>query len=244
MKESIEATLAGIFSADTGYSRTDTDVISTSPNYGDLRAFAEVLSTSSSEEDLQKYLTENPKFVMGMFGWGDESVLAFLTKPQIGTRYRADFAVLQMGQGGCDINLIELEPSSVQLYTQDGNRAMRHNGAWTQVRDWTAWIEANKSTFVREVMETVRNVPAFPERSENGSFRRRGFEEIEQAWRAFGGFEHPSISCTIVIGRWSNLTTEERRNLIVQNKYDGQLAQTITYDQLARSSFERPLRNW
>jgi hypothetical protein len=238
-----QETLSAIFTADTGYSSEDADVLQTSPNYSEISEFAELLSANPDEETLQQFVSRHPKLLMGLYGWGDDSVLAFLTKPTIGTRFRGDFALLQYGQGGCVIHLVELEPSSERLFTKNGHRAKRHNGAITQCRDWTGWIQANKATFVRDLLETVRMLPEFPDRSSNGSFRRRDYTAIESAWRGFGGFDDPQIQCTIIIGRWSQMTLEERRHLVTQNRHDDKLAKVITYEQLARTAFERPTRN-
>jgi hypothetical protein len=236
--------LAEIFSADTGYGQTDADVLASCPNYSKLAAFAAVLAVDPKEEALQQFIEAHPELLMGLFGWGDDSVLAFLTKPSVGTKFRADFGVLQYGQGGCCVHLVELEPSNEHLFTKSGNRAQRHNSALTQVRDWNAWIQPNKATFVRDLFETIRELPLFPELSLNGSFRRRDYDSIERSWRGFGGFEDPLIDCTIVIGRWSKMTHAERSHLLTQNRHDNKLARVITYEQLARSAFERPFRNW
>ncbi len=244
MQSQHEKILAEIFSSDTGYARDDADVLQTCPNYADLVTYAELLSTDPSEEELQQFIERCPQFLMGLYGWGDDSVLAFVTKPAIGNSFRADFALLQYGQGGCCIHLVELEPSSESLFTKAGHRAKRHNGAFTQCRDWMSWANVYKPTFVRDVLASVRDLPLFPERSHNGSFRRRKYAQIEAAWRGFGGFEDPFIQCTIVIGRWSQMTDKAKRHLIAQNRHDDKLAKVITYEQLARAAYERPFRNF
>jgi hypothetical protein len=48
----------------------------------------------------------------------------------------------------------------------------------------------------------------------------------------------------VVIGRWSQMTERDRRNLIAQNRHDDKLAKVITYEQLARTAYERPFRNY
>jgi hypothetical protein len=238
----ISAVLGEIFCAQTGYSSRDADVLATTPSFSVIRRLAALLAASPAEEALQVFIKTNPALLMGLYGWGDDSILAFLTKSNIGTRYRCDFCVLQYGQGGCSIHLVEIEPSKERLFTRAGARARRHNAAWTQVRMWTEWANANKDSFIRELLETVRQLPEFPKRAPNGSFRRRSYAELETLWRGFGGFDAPTIDGTIVIGRWSRMTTAERRHLLTQNQYDNKLARVITYDQLARSAYERPLR--
>lgn len=235
--------LIEIFETESRIARNAQDIVESSPLFQTLYEFAELLGGNPSEEQLQCFVEDNPRLLMGIFGWGDASILAFLTKPSIGTRFRADFCVLQCGQGGSRVHLIELEPSGEGLFTRSGDRARRHNGAWTQCRDWMAWINANKATFIRDLLETVRELPEYPERSENKSFRRQDFQSLKAAWDAFGGAEDPLIGCKVVIGRWAKMPAEDRRRLIAQNQYDNKLATVITYDQLARSAFERPYKN-
>lgn len=242
MADDPEKVISEIFDADGGYSSLDHDVLITSLSYSKLREFALMLAESPPEERMQKFLKEDPRILMGLYGWGDDSVLAFLTKPPIGNSYRADFGVLQYGQGGCFVHLIEIEPCGERLFTKAGDRAKRHNGALTQVRDWKGWVESNKQTFVKDLMTSVRGLPRYPDRAENGSFRRQDYDLIERSWRGFGGFEYPVIDYTIVIGRWAKLSSKEKKDLILQNQYDDKLAKVITYDQLARMAFERPFR--
>jgi hypothetical protein len=236
--------LSEIFSADTGYARNDSDTLQTTPTYTDLVEFASLIASKPREEELQQFVEQHPKFLMGLYGWGDDSVLAFLTKPAIGNLYKSDFGLLQYGQGGCCVHLVELEPSSEPLYTKAGHRAKRHNSALTQCRDWNSWVNPNKATFVRDLLNAVSKLPLFPDRSLNGSFRRRDYESIDALWRGFGGFEDPAIQCTIIIGRWSQMSSDERRHLITQNRHDDKLAKVITYEQLARTAYERPFRNY
>ena len=244
MRDETEIILGEIFGANTGYTKADEEAVRTSPDYANMKAFARMLAEEPTEEETQRFVTANPHFLMGLYGWGDDSVLAFLTKPSIGQRFRADFAILQYGQGGCFIHLVELEPSTERLFTQKGLKAQRHNMALAQCADWAAWFHPNRFTFVRDILESVRRLPLFPDRSANGSFRCKEYESIESSWRGFSGFDDPIIDCTIVIGRWSQLSDEEKKRLLSQNRHDDKLAKVLTYEQLARSAFERPFRRF
>lgn len=243
-QETGQDVLLSIFNASTGYERFDPDIVETSPSFGDIKSFAECLANAKTEKDLQSFISDNPRILTGNFGAGDDSVLAVLTKPAIGTQYFADYAVITVGQGARPIHLVEIEPANVSLFTKSGDRARRLNGAFTQVRNWTSWISANQSTFIKDIFQKMEMLPDPPGRAVNGSYRRRKFSEIKSAWEMFSGYDGPLFDCTIIIGRWSKLTSEQRKALIAQNLHDSYLARVITFEQLARSSFQRPLRNF
>jgi hypothetical protein len=201
--------------------------------FDDLAALAELLSQTPSEEALQILLTARPQLLFGAFGYGQND-LAFITKPQIGTSYRADFAVLSYDQGGCDVYLIELEPSHTALFTRDDTPARRLQGALGQVRDWDQWIKVNHQTFTRDLIRGAQSLPIYPERSANGSFLLVEPDRLEQTWRSFGGYELGGIKYSIIIGRWSQLSQAHRERLVYLNRHDGALQQIRTYEQLAR----------
>jgi hypothetical protein len=209
-------------------------------SFGDVVAFAELLSRDASEEELQQFLTEQPQMLRGAMGYAQNLDLGFVTKPAIGTRYRADFAVLSYDQGGCDIHLIELERASAPLFTRKDTPAQRLQSAMGQVRDWDAWIRPNQRTFVRDLIDHAKTLPVLPKRHTNGSIIRVTPDHLEEAWRHFGGFDQPGIRYTIVIGRWGQLSEEHRKRLVYMNQRDGAVQQIRTFDQVARRSYSRP----
>jgi len=243
MTESTRDVLDSIFSSDTGYSEIDRRALNQAPTYGEVLDFAEILTQSPSEEDLQVFIRDHPRFLLSMDGFADDSVLALLTKPPIGTNYYADFALLRFGQGGCCVHLVELEPADASLFTKKLSPARRYQDAITQVTDWNQWIRPNLSTFVLDLIDRAKLSPKYPERSANGSFRTRDSSSLEDCWRGFGGFDQPFIKFSIVIGRWARLEEPERKRLVTMNRNDG-FFDTFTYDQLVRRGMERPFGHW
>ncbi len=243
MTESTRDVLDSIFSSDTGYSEIDRGALREAPTYGEVLDFAELLARSPSEEELQVSIRDHPRFLLSMDGFADDSVLALLTKPPIGTNYYADFALLRFGQGGCCVHLVELEPADASLFTKKLSPARRYQDAITQVTDWNQWIRLNVSTFVRDLIDRAKLLPKYPEQSPNGSFRTRDSSSLEDCWRGFGGFEQPFIKFSIVIGRWARLVESERKRLVTMNRND-RFFDTFTYDQLVRRGIERPFGHW
>ena len=235
-----EAVLAGIFGQVSGWNADDVRTAKMCPGFSDIRDFASLLTTGPGEEQMQKFIEERPQFVLGLFGQGDDCDLAFLTKPSIGTGYRADFAILNVNQGGCRITLIELERPSERLFTKKGTPAKTLQSALGQIQDWHEWITPNKQTFVSDTLNAAKALPLFPERSPNRGFRLRSSEGIESAWRAFGGYKDPFVNYGIVIGRWSELDDQHRSRLVSMNRQDSILRTIYTYEQVARRAYDRP----
>ncbi len=235
-----EEVLAGIFGRVSGWNSDDVRAAKMCPGFDDIRDFAGLLSTEPGEEQMQKFVEEHPQFLLGLFGQGDDCDVAFITKPPIGTGYRADFALLNINQGGCRITLVELERPSEPLFTKRGTPAKTLQSALGQVQDWHEWITSNKQTFVSDTVEAAKALPEFPDRSPNGSFRLRSPEGIEDGWRAFAGYKDPFINYGIVIGRWSQLDAEHRSRLVSMNRQDQFVRTIYTYEQVARRAYDRP----
>jgi hypothetical protein len=238
--DNTEQELSQIFGKASGWSLEELNRIKMCPGFEDIKALAMLLSKKPTEEQLQLFLEGRPQFLLGLHGHGDDSDLAFLTKPAIGSFYNADYAVLNVAQGGCSIHLIEIERADVALFTQKLSPGKALRSPMTQIRDWDQWISVNQQTFIRDILSIVTQLPLFPNRSCNNSFRLRSPESVESAWQHFGGYKHPHIKYTIIIGRWSRLSRQEQERLIFMNARDGSLHQIFTYDQLARRAYSRP----
>lgn len=211
------------------------------PGFDDIYSYAEVLSNAEKEEDLQKYLACNPKFLLGAIGSGGDSDFAFIPKPSIGSHYKADFATLTIGQGGGAINMIELETPNTNLFTKQGTPSKVLQKAISQVTNWKAWISKSKITYVPDLLTHVKKLPLYPETSSNKSFQLSSPEKSEMIWKEFGGYDHPIFIYTIIIGRWSKLRNDEKERLTFNNSQENSFFQIMTYEQLARRAYDRPL---
>jgi hypothetical protein len=218
-----------------------------SPAFAQLTQLASLLASDVHEEELQRFLGEHPEFLLGFVPRSAGIELAFLVKPPIGTQYRADFAILTTGQGGSRMYLFELEPSTAKLFTQPLTEADTLRRSLGQIRDWQQWIAENKATFTRDMLRLAREAPQYPERSHNGSFRLYDGDRLMNMWGGefgYGSFDEPGASYTIIIGRWANLTSDERKRLVFLNRERSSGAQILTYDQVARAAYHRPHRGF
>ena len=107
------------------------------PSSDDVFALCNALGDEAREETLQLLLEDRPGFIAGLSSGPDNSDLAVIFKPWIGTSYKADFCVLQAHQGGAAAHLIELESSHEPMFTRGGRAAKRLASAVTQTEDWS-----------------------------------------------------------------------------------------------------------
>ena len=207
------------------------------PGPRELYALCELLARSPKEEELQVYLQSNPGFLAGLTGTPDNTDLAVLFKPKIGTQFVADFCVLQSYQGGSVANLIELETSDDQLFTKNGNPARRYATALKQVEDWRIWIDRNKVHFAKELVRTAKALPLISAKAPRlKGIRTTDAARLEKIWAAFGGFDEPFYNYTIVLGRWSRLRGSDKTRIIARNRNTDRDLTTYTYEQLARQA--------
>jgi hypothetical protein len=207
------------------------------PGAKELFEFCEILATEPPEEILQSFLEHNPGFLTGITGTIDNTDLAVLYKPRIGSRYIADFCVLQSFQGGSVANLIEIETSHEPIYTKNGKPARRLSDALKQVEDWRLWIDQNQVHFAKELINSAKALSPFGDHVPNGrGFRTKDAAELEWNWKSFGGFDQPYFSYTILAGRWSKLENENKARIIARNRQGERDVSIYTYEQLARVS--------
>ncbi len=239
--EKTEVVLTEIFGMYSGWSGGEERPGKMCPGFPDITSFAQMIANDPSEEVLQQFLSEHPQMLFGLFGEGGDSDQAFLTKPPIGNSYNADFAILNVSQGGCKITLVELEPVQKQLFTQKLTPAHRLQGAIGQVQDWSQWINLNKQTFVRDTVDIAKKALKHPDKSTNNSFKIWESEHIENSWRSFGGFDDTIVKYAIIIGRWSKMSEEERKRLVFLNRQESKIVTIFTYDQIVRRAYDRPV---
>lgn len=132
-----------------------------SPDVEQLIALCQLMADNSSEEGLQRHIEHNVGYLTGLFGTTDNSDLAVLFKPWVGTQYRADFCVLQSFQGGSVAHLIEIESSHERLFTNALTPARRLQQAQGQIRNWREWVSSNAQHYARELIRVACDLPLF-----------------------------------------------------------------------------------
>lgn len=92
-----------------------------------------LLSSTRNENNLQRFLTENPI----LFGTEYKRVIS---KHKLGAEFEMDYA-LERHSGLVDI--VEIESSNLKLFTKSGNPSQYLVHAEQQVLDWLDWIETH-----------------------------------------------------------------------------------------------------
>jgi hypothetical protein len=236
--------LASILSLGTGVDEEDVPLQCRAPGPQELYAFCDLLALSPKEEQLQGFLTEHPGFLMGLFGMNDAGDLAIITKPKVGTKYVADFAIVQVFQGGAVVFLIEIETAHEPLFTGSLSPARRLQRALTQIDEWKEWINPNKLSFCRDVVDHACRLPLYdPQTVSNSGCRFSSAEHIRQMWDAFGGSADPNVQFAILAGRWGLLSREEKNRFMSKFRGWGELS-VFTFDQVARQANYRMERGY
>jgi hypothetical protein len=236
----VRTVLREIFSPEENPAQHSSGVRIMAASFDDAVALARLLVKPVTEETLQRLLTSRPQILLGASGTRVTTDVAFLAKPKIGNSFVADYATLSWDQGGCTVNLFEIETADASLFTSKGTPAARLQSAMGQVRDWDQWIRVNRDTFVRDLIDRCKSLPLYPERQNNGSFRLCDADSLSRSWEGFGGFTSCTFRYHIVIGRWSKMSSAHRKRLVYYNSADDGLHRVSTFDQLVRSSYSRP----
>lgn len=116
------------------------------------RKFFSLLDSSPPEETIQKFIEANP-LLLHMF-----SAVRIIPKPSIGTKFKADFAILD-SRG--DLVLIELERADIKLMKKNGHRAQELVHAIDQVGDWLIKFDEHRVSVLDDLnieSQQVHNV--------------------------------------------------------------------------------------
>src|SRR5438045_5370302 len=106
------------------------------PEFSEIITIANLLALEVPEEDLQTFINKTPHFLFRSTPNSGNTNMGLLVKPPVGNHYKADFAILSYGQGGCGITLVELEKSNHRLFTQKLSPAKGLQSALAQTTDW------------------------------------------------------------------------------------------------------------
>jgi hypothetical protein len=152
--------------------------------------YSKALFKGRTEEDMQKFLAENPELAMEAFNDGSAQ-LDLVAKFPLGTEYVTDFVVLGVRSYGIPYHCIfvELESPIENPFTKAGVFSAKLNQAVKQVTEWDHWLRSHFDEFC---MSLPRKLSSY-QRSDLPVKLRSAF-----------------ITFKIVIGRRSHLSTKNR----------------------------------
>jgi antiviral defense system Shedu protein SduA len=131
-----------------GVNRAENEAVTYVPLYekstlNNLRVeFVNLLQTASKEEQLQKFIENNP-ILLRQF-----PAQRILFKPALLTRYIADFAILSPQR---ELILIEIEPASMSLLRKNGDHAAPLTHAVNQVQNWLQIVDDHRLACLTEM---------------------------------------------------------------------------------------------
>lgn len=169
------------------------------------------LLDNSKEEILQQYLEQHKKILIAAFGQPEWVYNFVLPKFKFGSDYISDFVVFTGQSYSYWIKLIELEPSTSQVFTKQGDYAQRLNHAIKQVDEWSDWIKRNEPYFRDCLQKALQK--EYPSFSETLDYTRRFI-----------------VSSKIVIGRRATLSVDDNKRR--SQEYEKSNLDIITYDRL------------
>ena len=169
------------------------------------------LLDNSKEEILQQYLEQHKKILIAAFGQPEWVYNFVLPKFKFGSDYISDFVVFTGQSYSYWIKLIELEPSTSQVFTKQGDYAQRLNHTIKQVDEWSDWIKRNEPYFRDCLQKALQK--EYPSFSETLDYTRRFI-----------------VSSKIVIGRRATLSVDDNKRRA--QEYEKSNLDIITYDRL------------
>lgn len=140
-----------------------------------------LLDSDPEEEAVQQFLTSNP-VTLAVF-----APTRIFYKPQILTRYRADFAILNHRN---ELVLIELEKPGRRLLKKDGGTCAELQHALDQVKDWLHEMDEHRQTVLscmdldKSAVARIRGTVIMGRDRDYGAealrkLRKRGVEDVE-----------------------------------------------------------------
>jgi len=99
--------------------------------------FEALLNDAEKEEDLQKFLKENPMVL--------HPTAEVIPKKKLGEDFITDFVLVTPSDQGATYTLVEIEKSSHPVLVKDNSLSSQTNHAIKQTRDWDVWLEQNKA---------------------------------------------------------------------------------------------------
>ncbi len=118
-----------------------------------LSEYNNVLEDARKEEDLQKYLKQNPKLLI--FALVPTSNPEIYPKYQLGKEYETDFVLQNDPPRPFSHIFVEIEPATIPLFLATKvELRQRANHAISQLMDWRSWVNTNIA-YIKEDFPTL-----------------------------------------------------------------------------------------
>jgi hypothetical protein len=110
-----------------------------------INEFGILLKRDPKEEEVQRYLTENPSLL-------SQSAVSIRPKVKLGSEHVTDFVIERVEQ---EYVLVEIERPGHALFTRQGDPTKELTHAQRQVEDWLDWVSDNKEYARRHILPGI-----------------------------------------------------------------------------------------
>ena len=121
-------------------------------SFEDISKLEECLKRAINENDIQRFLQENPIFLIQHLGGGHGRWV--IPKQRLGTEHVTDFIIGERSSIGFEWQAVELESPNVPIFNKKGDPSRYLNHAIRQIQDWRAWLQRNQNYAARPKVES------------------------------------------------------------------------------------------
>jgi hypothetical protein len=114
-----------------------------------IEEFTELLDSAELEEELQKYITENPQILYPDY-------IECYPKFKLGEDLVTDYVFLVQGHEGLEYIFVEIERSNKSIYTNSGQFSSHFTQAKDQILDWEHWVTHNQAYISRKLLNLYK----------------------------------------------------------------------------------------
>ncbi|WP_066839547.1 Shedu anti-phage system protein SduA domain-containing protein [Rufibacter ruber] len=106
--------------------------------------FLSLLNNASAEEEIQKFLKNNP-FLLQPYS-------QVIPKQKLGEDFITDFVLVNILDQGYTYTFVEIEKASMPIFTKNSEFSSEFKHAEKQTFDWDIWLERNKSYLEKKLI--------------------------------------------------------------------------------------------
>jgi hypothetical protein len=121
-------------------------------SFEDISKLEECLKRAINENDIQRFLQENPIFLIQHLGGGHGRWV--IPKQRLGAEHVTDFIIGERSSIGFEWQAVELESPNVPIFNKKGDPSRYLNHAIRQIQDWRAWLQRNQNYAARPKVES------------------------------------------------------------------------------------------
>ena len=110
-----------------------------------IKDFEILLETSHKEEEIQKFLENNPILIQPCY--------QIIPKQKLGEDFVTDFVLVNVLDQGVIYTLVEIEKPSMRVLTKKGEFSAEFKHAEKQILDWKIWVQDSQDYLQRKLKD-------------------------------------------------------------------------------------------